>query len=47
MAILIDAGQQITTLDVLTIHEIRYFAQLAQLGQAIRRVEDVKAFRRN
>jgi hypothetical protein len=43
MAILYAAGQQITTVDALSLREIHFAAELVQLGQLIRRNDDLKA----
>jgi hypothetical protein len=43
MAILYAAGQPITTVDKLTLADIHFAAELTQLGQLMRRHDDLKA----
>jgi hypothetical protein len=43
LAVLYAAGQPIDTVDALSIEQIHLVAQLVQLGQLIRRHEDLKA----
>lgn len=45
MAVLYAAGQQITTVDAMTMDQIRFAAKLTRLGELMRRVEDAKLCR--